>query len=113
MRRIRPLVFLVLIFLLTFQGLLLAGDTGSFVLSDSIPHRIASITIIGNKTTRDHIILRELTFHTGDTLDEAGLIKRAHRSEENVYNTSLFNSVHINWLPDQGSWNVFILVTER
>ena len=74
---------------------------------------IGTITLIGNKITKDRILFRELTFHQGDASDTATVEKLFKRSEENLYNTSLFNSVHITWLQENNKINVFILVTER
>ena len=74
---------------------------------------IGTITLIGNKITKDRILFRELTFHQGDASDTAAVEKLFKRSEENLYNTSLFNSVHITWLQENNKINVFILVTER
>ncbi len=83
--------------------------------SENLTHRIASVILIGNKLTRDHIIYRELTFRIGDTLkmDEGTVLFK--RSEENLLNTSLFNSVKITWITDtlDQSINVYIIMTER
>ena len=75
--------------------------------------RIGTISIIGNKITKDQILIRELTFHTNNLVDTSQIQKLFKRSEENLYNTSLFNSVHITWLLEGDMVNVFILVTER
>jgi hypothetical protein len=72
-----------------------------------------SITLIGNQTTRDEIIFRELTLHTGDTLSKDELIARCKRSEDNLFNTHLFNSIDINWLEDYGKLRGYVLLKER
>jgi outer membrane protein assembly factor BamA len=59
---------------------------------------IGNITLIGNKVTKDRILYRELTFQAGDTVDTVAIGKNFKRSEENLYNTSLFNSVKISWV---------------
>ena len=74
---------------------------------------VGTITLIGNKITVDRILFRELTFHTGDTINIDDIEKLAKRSEENLINTSLFNSVKINWVEDNDKLNIFIIVTER
>ena len=74
---------------------------------------IGTITLIGNKITKDRILFRELTFQKGDSIDSSVVEKIFKRSEENLFNTSLFNSVHITWLIEKDKINVFILVTER
>jgi hypothetical protein len=76
-------------------------------------YTIGTITLIGNKITKDRIMFRELTFHKGDTVDTVAANALFKRSEENLYNTSLFNSVHISWVIENNFINVFILVTER
>ncbi len=91
-----------------------AQDSKTQAIDTSLKsYRIGTITLIGNKITKDRIIYRELTFQTGDTLDTIQMQKKFKRSEENLYNTSLFNSVHISWLEEDDRMNVFILVTER
>src|SRR5262245_6345831 len=72
---------------------------------------VGEIILAGNKVTRDYILLRELTFHTGDTLYD--LDSTFHRSEENLINTSLFHKADITWLADGNTLRVFIIVFER
>jgi outer membrane protein assembly factor BamA len=81
--------------------------------SDSIKV-ISKISIVGNKVTKEHIITRELTFKEGDTLSFSEFEYRRKRSEENLMNTSLFNSAHISSItqPDS-SLEIFIVLNER
>jgi outer membrane protein assembly factor BamA len=58
---------------------------------------IHNIQIIGNKVTKEHIILRELIFKRGDTLDNEEFIHALEQSKKNLLNTSLFNFVKIDW----------------
>jgi outer membrane protein assembly factor BamA len=89
-------------------------DSISFVNDSTLQkYFIGDITLIGNKITKDRILYRELTFHKGDTVDTISFEKIIKRSEENLYNTSLFNSVKISWIIENANINVFILVTER
>lgn len=95
-------------------------SSGAATLSDTLTPNasgerlvIASIQLLGNKITRDDIILRELTFHLHDTVPAADLDKRFRRSEENLLNTSLFHKANITWLQNGRSAQVFIIVTER
>ena len=83
----------------------LDSNTARFVVGD--------ITILGNKITHDRIITRELTFRKGDTLVLSSFESVFTRSEQNIFNTSLFNSVRINYLFEQDKVNLFIVVTER
>jgi outer membrane protein assembly factor BamA len=103
----------MLLCLLLFK--LHAQSAGTITPTDSSAKKfsIGTITIIGNKITKERIILRELTFHPNDSLDTIQMQSIFKRSEENLYNTSLFNSVHITWLEENDKMNVFILVTER
>lgn len=56
---------------------------------------IDTIILSGNEKTRDHIIFRELTFDTGDTLNATSLAPGLRKSRDNLLNTSLFNFVTI------------------
>lgn len=56
---------------------------------------IRHIIITGNKTTKEFIILRELTFHPGDVMSMADTASQFGQSEKNLNNTSLFNFVTI------------------
>jgi outer membrane protein assembly factor BamA len=81
---------------------------------DSLPKKVDDIIIIGNKITKPSIILREITFRKGDTLNPADFEKLFKRNENNLSNTSLFNSVHISWLETSpGSVSIYIILKER
>lgn len=70
---------------------------------------IHAIQIVGNKITKEHIILRELTFKKNDTLNNEAFIEALEQSKKNLLNTSLFNFVKIDWAiidPEQ----VFIVI---
>lgn len=58
--------------------------------------RVADIQIIGNKTTKKHIIERELTFDVGDTIFNYSLNETLERTKSNLIITSLFNFVTID-----------------
>ena len=75
---------------------------------------IDTIVLVGNKVTKNKIVLREVIFHTGDTLRQEVLQNAAHRSHENIMNTSLFNFVEVHILPlHDDVVNVTILLKER
>ena len=75
---------------------------------------IGNISIVGNKITKDRIITRELTFHQGDTVSISDFESRRKRSEENLMNTSLFNSARISSAKQADSTlQVYIVLTER
>ncbi len=54
--------------------------------------KIDSIHISGNKTTKDFIILRELSFSAGDTVSKSALAY----NRERVYSLGIFNKVNFN-----------------
>lgn len=75
---------------------------------------IDSINIRGNKKTKDHIILRELTFATGDTLTQAELLNALEQSRINLIKTSLFLDVNIETdFSHTGAFVCIITVSER
>jgi outer membrane protein assembly factor BamA len=56
---------------------------------------VGKISINGNKVTRNYVILRELSFRTGDTLTLDELVKAFHAAHDRLVNTHLFNEVVI------------------
>jgi outer membrane protein assembly factor BamA len=75
---------------------------------------INDIMIDGNNKTRDMVILRELTFHKGDTLSKTFLDKQIILSRQNILNTSLFNYVTIEGITkDINLIDIEIIVEER
>lgn len=66
-------------------------STGKFV-------RIGSIFIIGNRLTRDQIILRELTLKPGDIIYNLDLPSILDLDKKKLINTRLFNTVEIRTL---------------
>jgi outer membrane protein assembly factor BamA len=76
--------------------------------------KVNRILIIGNKVTRDRIILRELTLVQGDTISAKNLANVLLRDKNKIYNLRLFNTVTIRILelaPDQ--IDLLVEVTER
>lgn len=71
---------------------------------------VADINIIGNKVTKKHIITRELSFKTNDTIRRADVSRKLKSTKENLLNTSLFNFVTVDTIPS-GSQRVNILIT--
>jgi outer membrane protein assembly factor BamA len=70
---------------------------------------ISSIVVIGNETTGENVILRELLFAKGETPDSA-LIER---SRQRILGLSLFNRVQIYTVPAERETIIIIEVTER
>mgnify|MGYP002639461255 CR=1 FL=1 len=54
---------------------------------------VGNIQLLGNKVTKDKIMLREITFRPGDTLGKQLLAQKIKSSKDNLMNTSLFNFV--------------------
>jgi outer membrane protein assembly factor BamA len=76
-------------------------------LPDSLT-RIDSIKITGNKTTKDYIILRELTFKEGDAVSARTL----EFNRERVFSLGLFNDVRLTTEKSFDVNKVIIEVTE-
>jgi outer membrane protein assembly factor BamA len=70
---------------------------------------IVNIVVIGNETTGENVILRELLFQKGDTPDSA-LIER---SRQRILSLSLFNRVLIHVVPSEQETIIIVEVTER
>lgn len=87
--------------------------------SDQLPdssskYIIKEIITDGNKITKRSIILRELTFSTGDTLAGTILEEKIEKSRENLLNTTLFNFVTFRTVPfDENNIYVIITLDER
>lgn len=75
---------------------------------------INQILIIGNKTTKRKIILRELSFQVGDTLTNNEVTEGIKQSKKNLLNTSLFNFASLNVaLYDSVNLTLIVQLTER
>ena len=70
-----------------------AGWTASFPKKNY--YIIGDITVKGNKRTKKHIILRELSIASGDLLEKEGMEEVLEENRNQVYNTRLFNEVKI------------------
>src|SRR5690606_28107982 len=55
-------------YILQVTGVELAGEAREILALDVAPVRVGEIIIEGNEKTKDYVILRELTFKTGDIL---------------------------------------------
>lgn len=84
------------------------------IVQDTTSVQIMLVQLIGNKTTRDRIIFRELVFAEGDKMLSDEMYSRLERSRQNLMNTGLFNVVTL--LPvyiDQRSVIIEVTVNER
>lgn len=74
---------------------------------------IKSIEFSGNKTTKEKIILRELTFSLGDTIPLKNTIKHKVNTENNLFNTSLFNFTKVSFIDSVDNWYIKVELQER
>jgi len=71
--------------------------------------KISQIVIMGNETTDDNVILRELLVTQGDDVNDTLLIE----SKKRLQNLLLFNRVEFTLLPQEDNYILLIEVTER
>lgn len=63
--------------------------------ADRKPFEVGDIVITGNNRTKDYIILRELLFKTGDSVNLSELVQAFELSRQQLMNTKMFNEVVI------------------
>lgn len=86
----------ILLCLSVFANAQTAVDTT--VITDSSKKIIIDeITVIGNKKTKDYIIRREVQFKKGDSISLYNLATELELARQQVYNTTLFNIVTIQY----------------
>src|SRR5277367_265933 len=75
---------------------------------------IGKISINGNRVTRNYVILRELSFRTGDSISLQELVNAFRAAHDRLVNTHLFNEVviYLQGLRDNTA-DVAIEVKER
>ena len=76
---------------------------------------VAEIVVSGNKKTKERIIVRELDFRQGDTLQQELITTHFEQSRNNLLNTSLFTNVQLNivhWDTDRNEIYVAVEVSE-
>lgn len=102
------------IFLLSFficisaQLLASVSDTGAFKIY------VRNIVIEGNRKTKDRIILRALTFSTGDSIPFNSLMSELTVSKNQLINTGLFYEAALNIKNWAGmNLDIYVTVTER
>jgi outer membrane protein assembly factor BamA len=74
---------------------------------------IKEINITGNKTTKRHVITRELTFLLNDTIDKKDYPEHIKQSQQNLLNTALFNFATIKFKDTLEHTEVSIELIER
>ncbi len=89
------------VFLKTLYKVVVVLSLFSFSVSaqtdSSQRYKVSSITISGNKKTKDKIIIRELIKKSGDTLTLRNIDRINRRGEFNIFNTYLFIYDSINY----------------
>lgn len=96
---------------LVFTGKL---SNAQSAINDTSSVRISSVHISGNKKTKEYIILREMQFHAGDTVNRKTLPGEFIQARNQVYNTNLFTEVKIDSLPlPDSSLQVNVHVKEK
>jgi hypothetical protein len=75
---------------------------------------IDQIVYVGNEKTKIFVLERELTFVVGDTILSEELSAKIFRSQENLFNTSLFNKVEheVSYI-DSNHVKVIFILEER
>ena len=112
--KIQVFNFLLIIFLIISQSAFsddeLIDDKGT---SDK-QYTVRNIIITGNKVTKEKVILKEMTFKSGDKLKEKNLLSEKEQSINNIKNTSLFNFVYLDYeFVERNQLDVYIRVEER
>ncbi|MDF1673222.1 MAG: BamA/TamA family outer membrane protein [Vicingaceae bacterium] len=75
---------------------------------------VQEIKIIGNKTTKEKIITRELTFELGDSISSDKISIILEKSKNNLLNTLLFNFVTVDLVYfDSTNISIYIMLEER
>jgi len=103
----RRLLFWLIGMVVIFPG---RSFSDSFFGNDSILQLpLSAIYIVGNDHTHEDIVLRELLFSAGDTINDSLLAA----SKKRIENLWLFNRVEFMPLPGNGDWSLLINLTER
>lgn len=74
---------------------------------------VSQILISGNNRTKEYIILRELTFAVGDTLNTENIDEHITLSRQNLLNASLFNLADISYHTDSTGQLAFDVYVEE
>ncbi|QCK14780.1 BamA/TamA family outer membrane protein [Mangrovivirga cuniculi] len=106
----------LILFIVSF-ALKAQKDTTSVTLDESLNDStvtIGKVFIVGNKKTKDIIILREMQLQPGKTIEVAKLKDLLTRDRNNIFNTSLFVTVELRIIPaSQGEIDILVQLKER
>lgn len=100
---------------LTYDSLKRPGKKEQVVLDSTTRFvEINRIFVLGNKKTRDNIILRELTLKSGDSVANSELPLILEKDEQKLFNLHLFNAAEIRSLElEPGKIDLLVEVNER
>lgn len=70
---------------------------------------VTKIVITGNETTKDHVILREMSNKVGFPLDVSGL----EQDQKRIYSLQLFNKVDVDYTAEGTDATITVKVSER
>jgi outer membrane protein assembly factor BamA len=70
---------------------------------------VTKIIIVGNETTKDYVILREMSTQEGAPLDTVAI----DHDQKRIYNLQLFNKVDVNYIVAGSEATVLVTVSER
>ena len=108
----RKLIILLSVFFILLSNLLFTQSSETTKPREIVI--IGKILIVGNKTTKNKIILRELAFQENDTILREDIPQKMRSAKQNLLNTSLFNFVSVDTLPvDKEHFDIIISVSER
>ena len=99
--------FIILLIIAAIPVFCQTADTLKLKKNESVV--IDSIVIRGNNTTKDFIILRELTIKPGDKVN----LKTIDYNRERIYSLSLFNYVDLYVIQEDGLNKLLISVYEK
>jgi len=98
-------------FFLLFSQMVLANVLTNGGLDGQLT--VSTITLEGNKMTRDNIVMRELEFFVGTSYLPSQLDSLIVKSRQNLMNRSLFNFVTITKIIDRELCDIRISMIER
>jgi len=107
------LVFLIMSFSFSFTAQEFIDDDHRISEQLLKKYKVNSFSISGNKKTKETIITREMDFTYADSLNVNELDRKIKRSQQNLLNTSLFNFVTVNYVLDDLSNSVDIVVSVK
>lgn len=88
-------------------GIFISPGLSARPMVDSVT--VSKIVIVGNETTRDYVIIREMILKVGARLDTVAM----EHDKKQIYSLQLFNKVDIDYTIEGKEATVFVRVSER